>query len=188
MCFLWENATRSINSCKIDARDWVLRYHENLSKLESKWFESYQVMKRIMLSIYRLQDSNDVQLASLRHGNRFLNAKIHLIDKLCKLWAASSIKDQLWWCNKVIELMLSDGIQNMKLLEYYLFNDDNDDLVWFETIWTTRQLQIDKVFLYFALYFLPNHSWRSTIVLQSARRQKLHNRVKKKIWNALTSN
>ena len=82
-----------------------------------------------MLGTYRLQDPNGVQLASLVHGNRLLNAKIHSADELRRLWAAPAVRDQLRRRNKNIELMPSDEIRNTELLEHYLVNDDGDDLV-----------------------------------------------------------
>ena len=96
------------------------------------------MIKKMILNTYRLQDPNDIQLTSLIHGNRLLNAKIHSIDKLWKFWTASAIRDQLWWCNKDIELMLSNEIQNTELLEHYLFNDDSDDLIPSEDDWDDK--------------------------------------------------
>ena len=78
--------------------------------------------------------------------------------------------------------MPSDEIQNTELLEHYLSNDDNDNLVPSDND-LDSETQIDKIFLYLAPYFLPDRLWRSTTVLPSAEHRKLCNRVKKKIWS-----
>ena len=41
---------------KIDEEQWVLVRHENPKKFESKWFGPFQVLEKMMLGMYRLQD------------------------------------------------------------------------------------------------------------------------------------
>ena len=79
-----------------------------LQKFESKWFDPYQIVERMMLGTYRLQDSNGKELAALVHGNRFIGANFRTTDALRKLWASPSVKDALRQQNANLELVLSD--------------------------------------------------------------------------------
>ena len=109
--------------------EWVLVRHENPQKFESKWFGPYQIMEKMMLGTYRLQDPNGRELAALVHGNRLVKANISSADELRKLWAAPATKDQLRRRNINAEIMPSDERQNTELLEQYLWNDDTDDVM-----------------------------------------------------------
>ena len=108
----------------IEVGEWVLVRHEDPQKFESKWFGPYQVVNKMLLGTYRLQDPNGRELASLVHGNRLLKAKISSADELQKLWAAPSTKDQLRRQNLKPELVVSDDSQNTDLLEQYLYQAD----------------------------------------------------------------
>ena len=79
---------------RLDVGEWVLVRHENPQKFESKWFGPYQIMEKMMLGTYRLQDPNGRELAALVHGNRLVKANISSADELRKLWAAPATKDQ----------------------------------------------------------------------------------------------
>ena len=98
-------------------------------KFESKWFGPYQVVEKMMLGTYRLQDPNGKELATLVHGNRLIKANISSADELRRLWAAPAMKDQLRRRNLNAEIMPSDERQNTELLEQYLWDDDTDDVV-----------------------------------------------------------
>jgi len=64
----------------------MLRQHyENPQKFESKWFGPYQVVEKMILGTYRLQDPNGKELAALVHGNRLLKANITSAETLKKL-------------------------------------------------------------------------------------------------------
>jgi hypothetical protein len=50
---------------KLREGEWVLVRHENPQKFEAKWFGPYQVVQRMLLGTYRLQDPNGHELAPL---------------------------------------------------------------------------------------------------------------------------
>ena len=52
---------------KLDEGQWVLVRHEKPQKFEAKWFRPYQVVQRMLLGTYRLQDPNGGELAALVH-------------------------------------------------------------------------------------------------------------------------
>ena len=54
---------------ELDEGEWVLVRHETPQKFESKWYGPYQIIQRMMLGTYRLQDPNGRELAALVHGN-----------------------------------------------------------------------------------------------------------------------
>jgi hypothetical protein len=95
----------------------VLVRHEDPKKFESKWFGSYQIMEKMMLGTYRLQDPNGKELAALVHENRLLRAYISSTEILKKLWTSSAAKDQLRRRNITAEYIGSDNPQNTELLE-----------------------------------------------------------------------
>jgi hypothetical protein len=103
----------------------VLVRHEDPQKFESKWFGPYQIMEKMMLRTYRLQDPNGKELAALVHGNRLLRAYISSTKTLKKLWASPVAKDQLRHLNITTEFVGSDNPQNTALLEQYLFENDD---------------------------------------------------------------
>ena len=43
-----------VQSHKLAENEWMLIRHEDSQKFESKWFELYQIMEKMMLGIYRL--------------------------------------------------------------------------------------------------------------------------------------
>ena len=75
--------------------DWVLVRHEKPQKLESKWFGPYQIVQRMLLGTYKLQNPNGQELQALVHGNRLVQAYIRTTDELRRLWASPSTKDTL---------------------------------------------------------------------------------------------
>ena len=114
---------------RVGVGEWVLVRHESSQKFESKWFGPYQIVEKMMLGTYRLHDPNGIELASLVHGNRLIQANISSADKLRKLWAAPAFKDQLRRQNINAEVAPSDLNQNTELLERCLLEDDTDDIV-----------------------------------------------------------
>jgi hypothetical protein len=123
---------RGVQLHRIDVGEWVLVRHETPQKFESKWFGPYQVVDKMMLGTYRLQDPNGRELATLVHGNRLTKANIRTGEQLRNLWAAPRTKDQLRRLNlkpELQELLPSDNIRNSELLEQYLLEDDTNDVV-----------------------------------------------------------
>ena len=100
--------------------------HEKSQKFESKWFGPYQIVQKMLLGIYRLQDPNGRELQVLVHGNRLLKANIRTIDELRKLWASPVTKDQLRKRNVQTELVASEP-KNMDTLERYLLEIDEEE-------------------------------------------------------------
>ena len=47
----------------LEEGQWVLIRHENPQKFEPKWFGPYQILEKMPLGTYRLQDRNGRQLA-----------------------------------------------------------------------------------------------------------------------------
>ena len=80
---------------QLDIGDWVLVRHETPNKFEPKWFGPYQIMEKMLLGTYRLQDPNGTELAALIHGNRLIKAAISTADELRDLWASPAVKDML---------------------------------------------------------------------------------------------
>ena len=106
--------------------DWVLVRHEDPQKFESKWFGPYQVVQRMLLGTYRLQDPNGHELQALVHGNRLIKANIRTTEELRKLWASPATKDALRRRNIQTELVPSEP-ENTRILEKYLFDLGEDE-------------------------------------------------------------
>jgi hypothetical protein len=111
---------------KLMEGEWVLVRHEDPQKFESKWFGPYQIVEKMMLGTYRLQDPNGKELAALGHGNRLLRAYISSTETLKKLWAPAA-KDQLRRRNITKEYIDSDNPRNTELFEQYLFEDNDQN-------------------------------------------------------------
>ena len=56
-------------------------------RVEANWFGPYQIVQRVLLGTYRLQDPNGRELAALVHGNRLIKPNISTADELRDLWA-----------------------------------------------------------------------------------------------------
>ena len=67
---------------RLEEGEWVLVRHENPQKFEAKWFGPYQVVQRMLLGTYRLQDPSGRELAALVHGNRLIKANIRTAEEL----------------------------------------------------------------------------------------------------------
>ena len=119
--------------------EWVLVRHENPQKFESKWFGPYQIVDKMMLGTYRLQDPNGKELAALVHGNRLIGANIRTTDALKKLWASPSVKDALRRQNASLELVPSDP-ENTRTLEQHLMELDPDEA---DLLPLTKELTLD---------------------------------------------
>ena len=102
----------------------MLVRHDNAQKFESKWFGSYQMVQKMLLSTYRLQDPNGRELAALVHGNRLIEATVNTADELKALWASPRGKDVLRKRNKQVEV-LSSYSENIDLLDEYLLDEDD---------------------------------------------------------------
>jgi len=116
-----------MSSHTLEEDEWVLVRHESPKKFECKWFGPYQIIERMMLGTYRLQDPNGKELAALVHGHRLIQANIQTTDELRKLWASPSAKDALRRQNAHLELIPADP-ENTKALEQYLMEVDADEL------------------------------------------------------------
>lgn len=92
----------------LEVGDWVFVRHEKPQKLESKWLGPYQIVQKMLLGTYRLQDPNGRELHALIHGNRLLKANIRTTDELRKLWASLRTKDALRRRNIHTELIPSE--------------------------------------------------------------------------------
>jgi hypothetical protein len=115
----------------LEEGDWVLVRHERPQKFECKWFGPYQVVQKMMLGTYRLQDPNGKELHALVHGNRLLKANLRTTEELRHLWASPAAKDVLRRYNSQTELVPADD-EGTAALERYLFEteySDNDDSV-----------------------------------------------------------
>jgi hypothetical protein len=75
--------------------DWVLVWHETPQKFEAKWFGPYQIVIKMLLGTYGLQDLNRKKLAALVHRDQLLKIRISSVDQLRKAWAEPLNKDQL---------------------------------------------------------------------------------------------
>ena len=95
---------------------------------EFKWFEPYEVIQKMLLGTYRLQDLNGRELAALGHGNRLIEAKIRTADELKQLWASSKSKDILRKRNKWVKVFSSYS-ENIDILDEQLQNDDENDAI-----------------------------------------------------------
>jgi hypothetical protein len=82
--------------------------HEKPHKFESKWFGPYQVIQKMLLGTYRLQDPNGIVLKVLVHGNRLLKANVQTTDELRKLWAAPNVRVALRRQNKNFDIVLAE--------------------------------------------------------------------------------
>ena len=105
----------------LDEGDWVLIRQEGHNKFESTWFGPYQIIQKMLLGTYRLQDPNGKELAHLIHGNRLIRANIRTTDQLRKLWASPSAQNQLRKLNT--KLVTSDP-ENTITLERQLLEVD----------------------------------------------------------------
>jgi len=112
---------------KLDEGQWVLVRHEKPQKFEAKWFGPYQVVQRMLLGTYRLQDPNGRELAALVHGNRLIKANIRTADELRDLWASPKAKDKLRKRNRNVELIPSYAENTDALDQYLQENEDDDD-------------------------------------------------------------
>src|SRR4030095_6043151 len=97
-------------------------------KFESKWFEPYQIVQKMLLGTYRLQDPNGRELAALLHGNRLIEATVQTANELKELWASPKGKDLLRRKNKQMEIYPSYP-ENTDILDEHLQNDTDDDEV-----------------------------------------------------------
>jgi hypothetical protein len=111
----------------LEVGEWVLVRHEKPQKLESKWFGPYQIVQKMLLGTYRLQDPNGRELQALVHGNRLIKANISTTDELRKLWASPATKDALRRRNIRTEFVPSDP-ENTDALERYLSELNEEDL------------------------------------------------------------
>jgi len=114
---------------KLQVGDWVLVRHESPLKFESKWFGPYQVVEKMMLGTYRLQDPMGKELGSLVHGNRLVKANVDG-NELRKMWARPSVKDELRRRNNIPDkdFVLSTD-DNSRILSDILINAEVDDIV-----------------------------------------------------------
>jgi RNase H-like domain found in reverse transcriptase/Reverse transcriptase (RNA-dependent DNA polymerase)/Integrase zinc binding domain/Retroviral aspartyl protease len=98
--------------------EWVLVWHENPQKFESKWFGPYQINERMALGTYRLQDPNGKELQALVNGNRIVKAFCNSYETLAKLWVSPAGKDALRRINKRVEFVRpdEDGTQRLERL------------------------------------------------------------------------
>jgi hypothetical protein len=110
---------------KLEEGEWVLVRHENPHKFESKWFGPYQIVQKMLLGTYRLQDPTGRELAALVHGNRLIKATITTADELKNLWASPSAKDALRKSNIRQEDVLPSYPENTDILDR-LLQDDED--------------------------------------------------------------
>jgi len=118
------NRDNEVTPHRLQEGEWVLVRHENPHKFEVKWFGPYQIIQKMLLGTYRLQDPNGRELLALVHGNRLIPAKIRTTDELRKLWASPSTKDALRRKNRPVELVPSDP-ENTKALDQ-LLRDSGD--------------------------------------------------------------
>lgn len=108
---------------KLEEGDWVLVRHENPQKFESKWFGPYQIVQKMLLGTYRLQDPNGRELAALVHGNRLVEAEIHTADELRDLWSSPKTKNELRRRN--VQELVPSYPENTDILDRYLQDDED---------------------------------------------------------------
>ena len=111
---------------ELEQGQWVLVRHERPQKFEAKWFGPYQVVQKMLLGTYRLQDPNGRELAALVHGNRLIKANIRTADELRDLWASPKAKDKLRKRNRNLELIPSYA-ENTDILDQHLREDNEDE-------------------------------------------------------------
>jgi len=110
---------------KLDEGEWVLVRHEKPHKFEVKWFGPYQIIQKMLLGTYRLQDPNGRELAALVHGNRLVKVAISTADELRDLWASPSAKDALRKRNLRKEDILPSYPENTDILDAHLQDDED---------------------------------------------------------------
>jgi hypothetical protein len=93
------------------------------SEIEVKWFGPYQIVEKMLLGTYRLQDPNGKELAALVHGNRLVKATVNTADELKELWALPSTKDKLRQAN--IKELVPSYPANTEILDQYLQEDED---------------------------------------------------------------
>jgi hypothetical protein len=109
----------------LDEGQWVLVRHENPKKFESKWFGPYQIIEKMPLGTYRLQDPKGTELAALVHGNRLVKANISTAEKLRDLWSSPAAKDRLRRVSAHAEILPSFR-KNTDELNRYLMEEEED--------------------------------------------------------------
>ena len=72
---------------RLDVGKWILVRRENPQKFESKWFRPYQIVEKMMLGTYQLQDLNKSESVTLVHVNQLVKASISSADEL--IWRIS---------------------------------------------------------------------------------------------------
>jgi hypothetical protein len=92
----------------LEAGDRVLVRHEKPHKFESKWFGPYQVIQKMLLGTYQLQDPNGIILKAFVHRNRLLRANVQKTDELKNLWAVPNVRNALRRQNKNFETVLAE--------------------------------------------------------------------------------
>ena len=107
----------------LDVGDWVLVRHETPNKFEPKWYGPYQIVERMLLGTYRLQDPSGTELEALIHGNRLIKAAISTADGLRDLWASPAVKDMLRKRGIHAEVAPSYP-ENTAILTQQLFEDE----------------------------------------------------------------
>jgi hypothetical protein len=108
----------------LEEGDWVLVRHEKPHKFESKWFGPYQVIQKMLLGTYRLQDPNGIVLKALVHGHHLLRANVQTTDELKKLWAAPNVRNALRRQNKNFDIVLAEPDATDALDRYLQEADD----------------------------------------------------------------
>jgi hypothetical protein len=103
-----DNLSELTTPHNLEAGDWVLVRHEKPHKFESKWFGPYQIIQKILLGTYRLQDLSGIILKALVHGNRLLRANVQTTEELKKLWAAPNFRNALRRQNKQFDIVLAE--------------------------------------------------------------------------------
>ena len=131
----YEDAVRSkatrdavVKPHDLDEGQWVLVRHENPKKFESKWFGPYQVIEKMPLGTYRLQDPKGSELAALVHGNRLLKANISTAEELRDLWSSPAARDRLRRVSARAEIIPSFP-ENTDVLNRHLMEDGEDEPV-----------------------------------------------------------
>ena len=109
----------------LDEGQWVLVRHESPKKFESKWFGPYQIIEKMPLGTYRLQDPKGTELAALVHGNRLLKANISTAEKLRDLWSSPAAKDRLRRVNAHAKILPSFPENTDELNRHLMEGDDS---------------------------------------------------------------
>jgi len=107
----------------LDVGDWVLVRHETPNKFEPKWYGPYQIVEKMLLGTYRLQDPNGTELEALIHGNRLIKAAISTAEELRDLWASPAVKDMLRKRGVHAEVAPS-YFENTAILNHQLHEDE----------------------------------------------------------------